>query len=123
MPNLPQAIIYETLREQGRQGWPEMVPAYAEFIDERGRHVFCPFKEMTVARCEQSVEFHRRKALQAIDRYLKTATQKSARTAGFHIIRARLWRCQYFTLSGQEETTEDDMPFPHHSYRPLTSDL
>jgi hypothetical protein len=115
MKNLPSAIIDETLREQDRQGWPDMAPRFAEYINSEGKHVFCDFKDMTVARCEQAAEFHRRQAILAIARF-EASSPRAARKAAFHIIRARFWRCQFFTLTGQEGTTEDDMPFPHHCY-------
>jgi hypothetical protein len=41
-----------------------------------------------------------------------TRSKHSLKTAGWNIIRARLYRCTYFSLTGKTDSTEHDMPFP-----------
>lgn len=37
---------------------------------------------------------------------------RSLRAAGYNIIRARIYRCQYLSLMGITDSTEHDLPFP-----------
>lgn len=73
---------------------------------------FHPWENLTVGICEQLVEQHTRAARKAIDRWLVTKSTRSLRAAGWNIIRARLYRCQYLSLLGITDSTEHDMPFP-----------
>ena len=109
---LSREIALEAERQQDLMGWPERVPAYAEIPDANGKIFFHHWRDLTVADCEQLVEFHTRKARRAIDLWMERKTARSLRNAGWNIIRARLYRCQYFSLIGKTDSTEHDMPFP-----------
>lgn len=112
MTKLPREIMLEAIRQQELMGWPEMVPAYAEIEHADGRKLWKAWENLTVADCEQLVEQHSRVAKRAIEKWMKRRTKYFLRQAGQSIIRARLYRCQYFVLMGMENTTEADMPFP-----------
>lgn len=109
---VPHEIQLEAIREQESLRWPEFVPAYAEIPRPGGKTVWQSYENLTIADCEQLVEHHSRKAIKAIERFEQTRSKISARTAGHHIIYARLYRCTYLSLMGIEDSTEDDLPFP-----------
>lgn len=111
MQTVPDEIAIDVVRQQAEMGWPDIVPAYAEYPLADGRMVFCHFRNLTVARCEQLVEFHTRRALKAMATWRKTHSQAACRKAAKNILRARLYRCQYITLIGQTDSSEVDMPF------------
>lgn len=108
--NLPQEIIAEIINQQKLMGWPRKVPSYAELPGCDGRILFKRHDELNVGDCEQLVEWHSRKANEAIERWKKTGARISLKTAGKNIVRARLYRCQYFSLMGIDDS-ESDMPF------------
>ena len=111
---IPVEIVREVVREQERMGWPDCVPAYAELPYPGGKTIFKGYRNLNVGDSEQLVEHHTRKARKAIARFHSTKSPTTARTAGHHILYARLYRCLYFTLTGTftGEPMEDQMPFP-----------
>jgi hypothetical protein len=109
---IPTEIHAECIRQQQKMGWPESVPAFAEFPAADGRKLWCHYRDLTVSLCEQLVEFHSRKARTAIATWHKTKSTNARARAGKNIIYARLYRCRYLSLMGIEDSTEDDMPFP-----------
>jgi hypothetical protein len=112
---LPQPIIVELVRQQEAMGWPDMVPAYAEVKHADGRTLVYEHGDLTVALCEQLVEQHSRSAIAAINRFRANSSRRSCKTAAFHVLRARLYRCRYIQLTGKKNSTEADMPFPIES--------
>ncbi len=112
---LPKEIFREVIREQERMGWPDSVPYYADLPVPVNKSILKRYHDLNVGDCEQLVENHVRKARRAIERFGTTKSPTTARTAGHHILYARLYRCLYFTLLGVtvDETYEADMPFPH----------
>lgn len=112
MQPLPHAVLVEVVRQQDLMGWPDMVPAYAEVPHPDGEARFWRYQDLTVATCEQLVEHHTRQARAALERFAKRETRKSLRAAGRHIVYARLYRCTYMSLTGQEDFDESEMPFP-----------
>lgn len=112
MRKLPSEILVEVVRQQELMGWPEMVPAYAEYPDANGNMLWDHFEKLNVAICEQLVEHHSRKATKALNTYQLTHSTRSLRSAGKNILYARLYRCRYLTLLGKTDSTEADMPFP-----------
>lgn len=112
MTKVPHEIMLEAIRQQELMGWPEMVPAWSEFTCGDGTRIFIAWEDLTVAHCEQLVEQHSRSARKAIERWMACHSSAVLRAAGYSIIRARLYRTQYFVLMGMKNTTEADMPFP-----------
>lgn len=119
---IPIEIQRQVLVQQEAYDWPKLVPKYA-FLPPDCQRVKL-FRELTVGECEQLVEFHIRRAIQHASAWneLLHATfgvfhayrRRVLRDAAAEsIVLARLFRCQSFTLRGLQQTTEEDMPFPH----------
>jgi len=111
---VPDPIVLECIAEQERMGWPDCVPKYAEIPTAGGQIVWQEWKYLTVGDCEQLVEHHTRKANKAIARFIKTGSRATSKTAAWNMIRARLYRIEYFVkLHGPEvDISEYDLPFP-----------
>jgi hypothetical protein len=112
---LPLEIIREIAWQQRKMGYPESVPKWACRPNARGKLVWQHHDSLTVADCEQLVEYRSRLARRALLRWRREGAivgARSMRTAAGHILLARLYRCQYLYLIGQEYSTEADMPFP-----------
>lgn len=105
---VPADVIAEVVRQQEAMGWPDMVPMYAELQDGR----FMCHEDLTVADCEQVVEWRIRRARLWLRRHGWSPSRKTLRNAARNILLARLYRCQYITLIGKTDSTEADMPFP-----------
>ncbi len=107
MKPLPAEIISEVMRQQAAMGWPDMVPSFVELPDAR----WCCYRNVDVGQCEQLVEHHSRLARLLLE-HLPQQTIEPAR----QILLARLFRCRYIQLTGQQDSTEDDMPFAHNQW-------
>ena len=83
---------------------------YAEFPDGR----FKGWEDLTVGDCEQLVEAYSRRARKSIERFIRTNSQRTAKTAAEFIDRARLYRDRYNELLGKQ-SSECDMSFPFAS--------
>lgn len=112
---VPAAVLNEVVRLQESEDWINTVPAWAELMTPGRPTRFKHHKALTVADAEQLTEQHTRLARAAIERFLRTGSQHSARTAARHILRGRTYRCLYIRLTGQTGTTEADMPLPLES--------
>lgn len=108
---VPLAIVREVVRQQEALGWPEVVPAYAEVPRPGGKVVFKTHAALTVADCEQLVEHHARQARAAIARFTNTESPTTAKSAGWHILRTRLYRCEYLGKTEQSDPDEQQFPF------------
>ena len=93
-----------------------MVPAYAALPDASGRDLYYRYHELTVALCEQLVEHHSRIARTILTKRYWMRSRGRTEDAARHILLARLFRCRYIQLIGQEDSTEDDMPFAHNQW-------
>lgn len=107
---LPVEILRECHRLQEKWGLPESRPAYVELVTPGKPTLFMHCKDLTVAHCEQLTEYHVRGAWNAIDRWRRTRSRKSLRTAADHVMRARLHRCDYYSRLDQAVSV-NDMPF------------
>lgn len=119
---IPLEIQRQVLVQQEAFDWPDMVPKYA-FLPPDCQRVKL-FRELTVAECEQLVEFHVRQAIKhaaawnesihspfgVFHAYRRRVLRDAAAES---IVLARLFRCQSFTLQGVEQSSEADMPFPY----------
>lgn len=101
-------LVRDLVRQQEEMGWPDDVPAFAEMPDGR----FKRHQDLTVGDCEQITEWRTRIARMWIKRFEEGHDKRSMVNAARNVLLARLYRCQFFTLMGMTETTEDDMPFP-----------
>lgn len=106
--HVPFEIQEEVVDQQTAMGWPDLVPANAEMPNGRWKR----YANLNVGDCEQLVEFLARKARKSIATWCRTRTTRARRAAGRSILYARLYRCRYIELTGQENTTEADMPLP-----------
>lgn len=113
---LPREVIVEVVRQQAAMGWPEMVPAFAELPDASGVVWFRRFQDLTVGLCEQLVEHHRRRASSILTHRDWIPSRGRLEDVARHILFARLFRCRYIQLIGQENATEADMPFAHNQW-------
>lgn len=120
--DLPDVIVRRVLHQQKAMGWPDKVPAYVELpSNKQGKVLWCHWADLTVGRCEQLVEYHVRKARYRLQRWGKIGCNECklwqyTREIAYHILRARLFRCTYISLIGQEDSTEADMPFAHNKW-------
>lgn len=73
--------------------------AYAEFRQDR-KSYFKHWEDLTVADCEQLAEQYARLARKSIERYSRTGSHRTARTAAEYIDRSRLYRDRYRQLLG-----------------------
>lgn len=112
---LPQEVISEVIAEQQRIGF-DKVPKYVEFKNASGVELFLHWKNLTVALCEQSVDFYTRRAIKYVNKWLKKPSPKLVEFAARDIVFARMVRCKYFELTKAVNTSENDMPFPHCRY-------
>ncbi len=112
---VPEAIMNEVAIEQEKG-----LPRWGEVPRPGGEAVFVEYDNLTVGDCEQLVEHHTRKGCKAIARFIRTESYRTAKTAAFHMFRARLYRCLYLDLTGVdlEKPHEDQMPFPCVISRP-----
>jgi hypothetical protein len=109
---LPAEIVAAVVEHERRMDYPDFVPTYAEVPHPDGVTRFKHRHSLTVADCEQLVEFHTRRARSAITTWDRTRSRQAAGKAGKNILYARLYRCLYMTLTGVVEVNEADMPFP-----------
>ena len=107
MKPLPPSVESELMEQQAAMGWPDMVPMFVELPDTR----WCCYRSVDVGQCEQLVEHHSRLARLLLE-HLHGLAIEPAR----HILLARLFRCRYIQLTGKQDSTEDDMPFPHNQW-------
>ncbi|MFH1918787.1 MAG: hypothetical protein ABIP48_02725 [Planctomycetota bacterium] len=105
--NLPEAIAQRVARLH-KKG---VLYQYAEIHRPGKPSVWREFVRLTIADCEQLVEYHTRRARKAIARLEITGSTRSTRTAADHVYRARLYRWRYHEMIGNEPG-EADMPFP-----------
>lgn len=113
---LPQAIVAEVVRQQTAMGWPDMVPAWAVLPDAAGLDKYYRHQDLTVAHCEQLVEHHARTARSILAGGRWARNRGKIEDAARHILMARLYRCRYIQLIGQQDSTEDDIPFAHNRW-------
>jgi hypothetical protein len=114
MTPLPPEISREIQRWQQRLHWPELVPAWAEIPDASGNILWHRYEDLTVALCEQAVEYHVRQATKILSCWPTRHGTTRARTAARHIVWSRIYRCRAIFLMGTDEAaTEDDMPFAY----------
>lgn len=109
---LPTELLAEVVRQQEKMGWPDLVPAFAEIKRADGKTSFMKHGSLTVSDCEQLVQQHVDAAWKALDRYAANSSQRTLKRAAHHVLYARLYRCTYISLTGKEDSTEIDMPFP-----------
>lgn len=107
---VPDPIIAECIAWQERLDWPRLVPAWAEIPGSDGKTYWYQYDDLTPALCEQATEFHIRKARAAIERWNLNQSARTARSAGRHIIWARIYRCRFINLMGRDPD-ESEMPF------------
>lgn len=118
MPKIPDEIMREVVRQQEEMGWPDCVPRRVELPpDPVTRKVLWHyFATLSVAQCEQLVEHHIRRARACMQTLRWTPSGSGLKRIAHHILYARLFRCNYISLIGQENSTEDDMPFAHNEW-------
>ena len=76
---------------------------------------WCRFEQLTLADLEQLVEYHRRRALAAIEEFIQTGRPYTAYAAADHIWRAERYRMRYRKLLGDEspeDFVDNDPVFP-----------
>lgn len=114
MRPIPEEVMRELLNQQAAMDWPEKVPAFVDLPGADGRELYYRYQETTIALCEQGVEYHARRArgLLSSGRY----SRRKATAAARHILMARILRCRYIELTGQNDSTEDDMPFAQNQW-------
>ena len=115
MKPLPAEIISEVMRQQAAMGWPDMVPSWVELPDASGIEKYHRYQDLTVGLCEQGVEHHSRVARLILSKGWWLRWRKEGDVAR-HILLARLLRCRYIQLTGKQDSTEDEMPFPHNQW-------
>lgn len=114
--DIAQRIVAEILAQQEAMGWPHTVPAWATLPDAAGSVRYYAYKHLTVGLCEQLVEYHSRAARSIMAPGTRGLDRIDVAGAARHILLARLYRCTYIDLIGQEDSTEDDMPFAHNRW-------
>lgn len=110
---LPEAVTVEIERLQlqgGSRGTGVAMPGYLSWRVADGRELWRPTMELTVAEAEQACEYHMRRGRRALDRFQRTGSKYSLRTAGDAFWRSWAARCRYHDLLGIKH---DDglMPF------------
>jgi hypothetical protein len=124
--SLPDEVVNACLYWERELNWPECVPTYAEIPDHDGYVRWKEYESLTVADCEQAVENYSRLARKKLERaerrnsrrIVTGMSRRTARQVGRMIIWARVFRCRYISLTGQNEATEEDMPFPDLTWEP-----
>lgn len=97
---VPEMIYKAILREQ--ESWGDGVPMFAELPGPSRQILFQEWSDLTVGDCEQLVEHHTRRAISALKRFALHESRHTAKTAAWHILRARLYRCRYCNLIGDD---------------------
>ena len=81
----------------------------------RSRQLWHRFSELSQGDLEQLVEWHKRRAYAALERFERTGSPHTAETAADHIWRAQRYRMRYRELLGDERPEDfvgNDPVFP-----------
>jgi hypothetical protein len=85
------------------------LPGFWEYKNAEGKTLFCRYRDLTVAICEQCVEHYMRLGRKSYEKFMRNESLRTAKAAAELFYRARKARELYGRLSGVE-ATEEDMP-------------